>query len=89
MKVKKVPMRSCVVTKERLPKKDLIRIVKTPEGTIEIDLTGKKNGHGVYLKKDIKVIEMALKSKVLNSIFNKEIDDSIYEKLKEICNGEN
>ena len=46
--MRKIPMRKCVVTQERFPKKDLIRVVRTPEQTIEIDLTGKKNGHGAY-----------------------------------------
>ena len=49
--MRKIPMRKCVVTQERFPKKDLIRVVRTPEQTIEIDLTGKKNGHGlIFLK---------------------------------------
>ena len=49
--MRKIPMRKCVVTQERFPKKDLIRVVRTPEQTIEIDLTGKKNGHGAYISK--------------------------------------
>ena len=50
--MRKIPMRKCVVTQERFPKKDLIRVVRTPEKTVEIDLTGKKNGHGaIYSKK--------------------------------------
>ena len=53
MKLKKIPMRTCVVTREKLEKKDLVRIVRTPEGTVEIDLNGKKNGRGAYLKKDL------------------------------------
>ena len=46
--MKKIPMRKCVATNESLPKKELIRIVRTPEGTIEIDETGKRNGRGAY-----------------------------------------
>ena len=53
MKVKKIPMRTCVVTKEKLPKKDLVRVVRTPEGSVIIDETGKSNGRGAYLKKDL------------------------------------
>ena len=53
MKVKKIPMRTCVVTKENLPKKELLRIVRTPEGTVEVDESGKKNGRGAYIKKDL------------------------------------
>ena len=51
MKVKKIPLRTCVVTKERYPKGELLRIVKTPEGEIKPDITGKLNGHGAYIKK--------------------------------------
>ena len=52
MKPKKIPMRSCVVTKEKLPKKELIRVVRDNLGNVSVDLTGKKNGRGAYLKKD-------------------------------------
>ena len=55
---KKIPMRKCVVSNERFPKGELLRVVRTPEGNIEVDTTGKKNGHGAYLKKDIEVLEI-------------------------------
>ena len=64
---KKIPMRSCVITKEKFPKKELIRVVKTKEGNVEIDLTGKMNGHGAYLKKDKDVILKAKPSVVKGS----------------------
>jgi hypothetical protein len=82
MKVKKVPLRKCVVTQERLPKQELIRILRTPEGNIIIDETGKANGRGAYLKKDLEVIKKAQKSKILNRILEVEISDDIYENLK-------
>ena len=63
--MRKIPMRKCVVTNEHYPKKELIRIVRTPEGTVEVDTTGKKNGHGAYLKPDREVIDTARKKKVL------------------------
>ena len=84
MKVKKIPMRSCVVTREKCEKKDLIRIVRTPEGEVKIDLTGKMNGRGAYIKKDISVIEKAKKSKVLDRHLEVVVEDSIYEELKNI-----
>ena len=62
--MKKVPMRSCVITGEKLPKKDLIRVVRTPEGNVIVDETGKANGRGAYLKKDIETFEKAEKSKI-------------------------
>ena len=82
MKEKKIPMRSCVVPREKLPKQELIRVVRTPEGNIIVDLTGKANGRGAYLKKDIDVFEKAQKSKVLNRILEVEVSDSVFEELK-------
>ena len=82
--MKKVPMRSCIITKEKLPKKELIRVVRTPEGEIVIDEIGKANGRGAYLKKDIEVIKKAKNNKVLNRVLEVEVPDSIYEKLEEI-----
>ena len=80
--MKKIPMRSCIITKEKLPKKELIRVVRTPEGEIVID--EKANGRGAYLKKDIEVIKKAKNNKVLNRVLEVEVPDSIYEKLEEI-----
>ena len=79
--MKKVPMRSCVVTHEKLEKKDLIRIVKNKFGEVFIDDTGKANGRGAYLKRDIDVINMAKKNKILDRKLEMEIPDSIYEEL--------
>lgn len=84
MKLKKIPMRTCVVTREKLEKKDLVRIVRTPEGTVEIDLNGKKNGRGAYLKKDLEVFEKAKKSKILERVLEIEINDDVYEELKKL-----
>lgn len=84
MKTKKIPMRSCVVTKEKYPKMELVRIVRTPENKVIVDLTGKANGRGAYLKKDLNVIEKAEKTKILNRILEIEVDTSIYEELKKI-----
>ena len=65
MKNKKIPLRTCVVTKEKLEKKDLIRVVKNNENEVFVDLTGKANGRGAYIKKDIDVLNKARKSKIL------------------------
>ena len=80
--MKKVPMRSCIITKEKLPKKELIRVVRTPEGEIVIDEIGKANGRGAYLKKDIEVIKKAKNNKVLNRVLEVEVPDSIYGELE-------
>lgn len=82
--MKKIPMRSCVVTKEKLPKKELIRVVRTPEGKVVIDEIGKVNGRGAYLKKDADVFEKAKKSKVLNRHLEVEIEDSVFDELNKL-----
>ena len=84
MKVKKIPLRTCVVTKENLPKKELLRIVRTPEGEIKADETGKLNGRGAYIKKDLTVLEQAKKSKILEKRLECKIEDSVYEDIKKI-----
>lgn len=83
MKVKKIPMRSCVVTHEKYPKQELIRVVRTPENNIVIDEKGKLNGRGAYLKKDLSVIEKAKKNKILNKVLEVEVPDSIFVELEE------
>lgn len=83
MKEKKIPLRSCVVTRERFPKKELIRVVRTNEGIV-IDETGKVNGRGAYIKKDLKVIEKAFKGNQLSRALESEIPDEIYEELKKL-----
>ena len=81
MKQKKIPMRTCVVTREKYPKKELIRVVRTPEGTVEVDTNGRMNGHGAYLKLDREVILKAKKSKVLNCHLEVEVPDTVYDTL--------
>ena len=84
MKTKKVVMRTCVVTNEKLPKNELIRVVRTPYGEIIIDESGKANGRGAYLKKDLGVFEKAKKTKVLNRHLEVEIPEAIFEELKKL-----
>jgi len=83
-KKRKIPLRKCVVTKEMKPKGELIRVVRTKDGDIFVDPTGKKNGRGAYLSKELSVIEEAEHTKVLQEQFKSEIDASIYEQLREI-----
>lgn len=78
--MRKIPMRTCVVTKEKLPKKELIRVVRTADGVI-VDTTGKVNGRGAYLKLDKEVIEKARKSKVLDRHLEVKVEDSVYDEL--------
>ncbi len=81
--MKKIPMRTCVVTREKLEKKDLLRVVRTPEGKVIVDDTLKSNGRGAYLKKDISVIEKAKTYKILDKHLEVTVPFNIYEDLKE------
>ena len=85
--MKKIPMRKCLATNESFPKKDLLRIVRTPEGEIKVDVTGKLNGKGAYISKSIDAVNLAKKSKVLNRALEVDILDSLYEEMERIING--
>lgn len=84
MQKKKIPMRTCVVTREKLPKGDLIRIVRTPEGEVVIDEKGKMNGRGAYLKKDLDTFKQAQQKKILDRHLDINVPDSIYDMLKSL-----
>lgn len=79
--VRKVPLRKCVATMEQLPKKELIRIVKNNEGKVFIDLTGKQNGRGAYLKRSVEAIQLAKKKNALGRALEIEIPEEIYLSL--------
>ena len=81
---RKVPMRRCVATGERCEKKELLRIVRTPSGTLEIDLTGKLNGHGAYLKKSEEAIMTAKKNGVLKRALEVDIPEEFYDEILKI-----
>lgn len=79
--MKKIPERTCVITKEKIEKRNLLRIVRTKEGNILVDPTGKANGRGAYLKKDKEVIEKARQTKALEKILEVQIPDDIYNEM--------
>ncbi|MGR3763900.1 RNase P modulator RnpM [Rossellomorea sp. NS-SX7] len=81
MSSKKIPLRKCVATGEMKPKKEMIRIVRSKEGEVSIDPTGKKSGRGAYLSKDKEVILQAKKKNTLANQLQAKIDDSIYDEL--------
>lgn len=83
MKVKKIPMRTCVVTREKLPKQELLRIVKFND-IVSVDLTGKQNGKGCYIKKDRSVFEKAYKTKILDKVLETKIDETVYEQIEKL-----
>lgn len=82
--MKKIPLRTCCVTREKYEKRDLIRIVRMPSGEVKVDLTGKLNGRGAYIKADKSVIDKAKKSKVLDRHLEVSVPDTIYEELVSI-----
>ena len=81
MKERKPVLRTCVVTKEVCEKKDLIRVVRTPEGNVIVDTKGKANGRGAYLKLSEEVILKAKQSKALDRKLEVSVPDSIYDDL--------
>ncbi|GIM27802.1 hypothetical protein CPJCM30710_04680 [Clostridium polyendosporum] len=83
MKQRKIPMRMCTGCMEMKPKKELIRIVKSPEGIISVDLTGKKSGRGAYICKNLECLNKAFKAKRLNKNLEAVIDEEIYQRLKD------
>jgi len=84
MKNKRIPLRTCVVTKEQFPKQELLRVVRDKEGNVTVDETGRANGRGAYIKKDLEVLDKAKKSKILEKKLECSIDDSIYEEIKNV-----
>ena len=84
---KKKPARTCVACNSQKEKKELLRIVRTPEGNIEADLTGKKNGRGAYICKSEDCLNKVIKSKKLERIFEKEISPEIYESIRGVIIG--
>ena len=81
MKEKKIPLRKCVITHEKFPKKELLRVVRTPEGEVKIDLSGKLNGHGAYIKKDKEVVLKAMKTKSLDKYLETTISEDVYQDI--------
>ena len=81
---RKIPMRRCVATGEQLPKKELLRIVRTPEGEVKADLSGKANGRGAYLKKDSAALTAARKNKALERALETEIPESFWEETQKL-----
>ena len=89
MKKKKIPIRKCIACGEGKPKKDLLRIVKTSEGEVKVDLTGKVNGRGAYVCPTIECLELAIKTKKISRSLEVEITDSVFQELKEVVGNLN
>ncbi len=83
MQTRRVPLRKCTGCNEMKPKKELVRVVKSPEGEISIDLTGKKAGRGAYVCRDTACLVKAIKAKRLEKAFSCEIPDEVFERMEE------
>lgn len=82
--MKKVVLRKCVATFEQLEKKELLRVVKNKEGQVFVDLTGRANGRGAYLKKSKEALEIARKKKSLARALECDIPESVYQEIENI-----
>ena len=84
MKTRKIPLRTCVVTGEKLDKRELLRIVRDKDLNVKVDLTGKMNGRGAYIKRDLAVLEMAIKKKSLERKLECNISNEVYDEIRKI-----
>ena len=82
MAIKKIPMRKCLGCMEQKPKKELVRVVKSADGDISLDLTGKKNGRGAYICPEVSCLEKAKKAKRLERAFECSIPAEVYEAME-------
>ena len=80
---KKIPMRQCLGCREMKPKKELVRVVRSPEGVISLDLKGKANGRGAYLCPNAECLKKAIKARALERAFETQIPPELYERLKQ------
>ena len=87
MQQKKIPLRKCTGCGEMKPKKELVRVVKTPEDEILMDLTGRKNGRGAYICRNAECLKKARKSKRIEKSFQCSIPDEVYDKMEEELKG--
>ncbi len=84
--MKKIPMRRCLASGESLPKKELLRIVRTPEGEVKVDTTGKLNGKGAYLKKSMDALELCKKKNLLSKALEVNVDEEVYKEIEKVIN---
>ena len=82
-KVKKIPMRQCLGCNEHKPKAELLRAVRSPDGTVTLDFTGKKSGRGAYICRDVKCLRRARKSRRIDKNLDCSIPDEIYDRMEQ------
>lgn len=78
---RKIPMRQCLGCREMKPKRELIRVVRSPEGNVSIDMKGKAPGRGAYVCPDVQCLKRAIKAKAISRAFEIEIPQEIYDRL--------
>lgn len=83
MPTRRIPMRKCTGCNEMMPKKELVRVVRSPEGEVSLDLTGKKPGRGAYVCRNPECLAKARKAKRLERAFSCAIPDGVYDKMEE------
>ena len=84
--MKKIPMRRCLATGASFPKRELLRIVRTPEGEVKVDETGKLNGKGAYISKSIEALTILRSKKLLNKALEIEVNEDVYKEIENIIN---
>lgn len=82
--MKKIVLRKCLATNKMLPKEDLLRVVKSKDGNITVDLTSKANGRGAYISKSLDALKLAKKKKVFDRAFECSVPESLYDEIEEI-----
>ena len=87
MQMRKVPMRMCTGCGQMKPKRVLVRVVKSQDGEIALDLTGKKAGRGAYVCRDIECLQKARKARRLEKAFSCRIPDEVYDRMEEELQG--
>lgn len=86
-KVRKIPLRQCLGCNERKPKKELLRVLRTPEGEILLDFTSKRSGRGAYICPDVRCLKKARKSGRIAKNLECDIPDEIYDSMEEELSG--
>lgn len=83
MKTKKVPLRMCIGCGEMFDKRTLVRVVKSPQGEVSLDLTGKKSGRGAYVCRNLECLKKARKKKALQRAFQMQISEEVFNNMEE------
>lgn len=78
---KKIPMRQCLGCREMKPKRELLRVVRSPEGAVSLDLKGKASGRGAYICRDVQCLKRAIKAKAISRAFGTELPQEVYDAL--------